>query len=147
VLLLPESAFPPPYSGQVAALRAAWTHGPSAGSLDAAGAGSATLVVLASAEGAAPLAARALALANDPAMKGKLLAVLSLASPLRVDLAARLLESGNLAGVGLADWGGVSLPGAVRSLGALDAALAAPAGAGAAPTRVEDLPGPFAWTF
>jgi len=35
----------------------------------------------------------------------------------------------------------------VRSLGALDAALAVPAGAGAAPKRIEDLPGPFAWTF
>ncbi|MCU0225158.1 MAG: hypothetical protein MUF27_14065 [Acidobacteria bacterium] len=151
VLLLPGDAFPAPYAALAPALREAWKNGPVVPVLlapaGASGGAPPELVVLASAEGAAPLAARALALANDPAMKGKLLAVLSLASPLRVDLATRLLESGNLAGVGLADWGGVSLPGAVRSLGALDAALAAPAGAGAAPKRIEDLPGPFAWTF
>ena len=80
-------------------------------------------------------------------MKGKLLAILSLGAPLRVDLAARLLADGNLAGVGLAAWGGVGLPRAVQSIGALDAALAAPVAPGGSPKRVEDLPGPFAWTF
>jgi hypothetical protein len=149
-LLLPENAFPPPYAVLAPALREAWKSGPVASSpsalAPAAGAPGASpeLVVLASAEGAAPLAVRALNLAQDPAMKGKLLAVLSLAAPLRVDLASRLLAEGKLAGVGLADWGGVGLPGAVRSLGALDAALAA---SGGSPRRVEDLPGPFAWTF
>ncbi len=80
-------------------------------------------------------------------MKGKLLAVLSLAAPFRVDLAARLLEPGHLAGVGLAAWGGVGMPEAVRSLAALDAALATPAVPGGSPKRVEELPGPFAWAF
>ena len=151
VLLLPEDAFPPPYASLAPALRGAWKNGPvvvaAAIPTSAASPAGPELVVLVSAEGAAPLAARALALAKEPALKGKLLAVLSLAAPLRADLAVRLITEGNVAGVGLAAWGGVGLPRAVQSIGALDAALAASAAAGGSPKRVEELPGPFAWAF
>jgi hypothetical protein len=153
VLLLPEDAFPPPYASLVPALRGAWKNGPTTGSMDSRESAAAAVssapefVVLVSAEGSAPLAARALALAKEPALKGKLLAILSLGAPLRADFASRLLAEGNLAGVGLAAWGGVGLPRAVQSLGALDAALAAPPPAGGPAKRVEDLAGPFSWTF
>jgi hypothetical protein len=148
VLVLPDDAFPPPYASLAPALRAAWKNGPAVAATGALAPVVPDLVVLVSAEGAAPLAARALRLAQDPALKGKLLAILSLAAPLRVDLASRLLEPGQVAGVGLAAWGGVGLPGAIRSLGALDTALSsATAPGGATKRRIEDLPGPFAWTF
>jgi hypothetical protein len=147
LLLLPEGAFPPPYAALAPTLRSAWKIGPVATAGGVPAAGAPELVVLVSAEGPAALAGRALTLAQDPAMKGKLLAILSLVAPLRVDLAARLLAEGKLTGVGVAEWGGVGLPAAVRSLGELDAALAAPVAPAGAGKRVEDLPGPFAWTF
>ncbi len=148
-LLLPEGGFPPPASAVESALRAAWTSGPTVPSLPAPGAAGTVpeLVVLVSSEGAAPLAERVLALAKDPSLKGRLLAVLSLAAPLRPDLAARLLGEGNLAGVGLVAWGGVGLPGAVDAIRALDGALAAARATPATPRRVEELAGPFTWFF
>jgi hypothetical protein len=76
-------------------------------------------------------------------MKGKLLAVYSLAGPVRLDLPASLLAEGNLAGVGVAEASPGGVAGIARELadfaGALDEARG---GVG-----VERLPNPFVWFY
>lgn len=141
LLLAPEDAFP----GSSAALRTDLTRGWQGGAVAAAVPVkvSSTVVVLASAEPPGLLGARLRGLARNPALKGKLLAVISFGAPIRRDLPASLLAEGMLAGLGLADAPPAGQPRWVRDVLAFAAALAAPAG----DRRIEDVPGPFLWCF
>jgi hypothetical protein len=145
-LLLPTDAFPGLASPLRDEIAAAWKK--SAGSEPAAtlpaAANLPSLVVLVSAESPGRLAARVKALSRDPAMKGRLLGVWSLAGPVREDFPALILDGGNLAGLGVGSSGPVGLPGVPAEVGRLGAALAAPGGTD---RRVEDLPAPLLWFF
>ena len=76
-------------------------------------------------------------------MKGKLLAGWSLAGPVRDDLAAWILESTAVAGVGIAEDSVVSRRAAPQRLKAILQALES----SGADDRVESIPGPFLWHF
>lgn len=101
-----------------------------------------SLVVLVSAEAPAQLGLRVRALSQDPALKGALLAVLSLNGSLRRDLPARWIGAGNLAGVGVYEGLPVGVPQLAGQIGALAKGLAATAA-----MNVERLPGPLLWYF
>jgi hypothetical protein len=138
-LLLPPDAFTGPARDRRAALARSWSTGPVLDELpdrlDA------PLLILISAEGAGPLAARLERLANRPALAGKLLAVWSLAAEVRDDLPHMLLTETELTGLGLAT---VSID-QQRTLEAM--ILETAAGLGGPARRVERLPGPWLWFF
>jgi len=140
LLLLPDDGFPA-VAGRRDALAAAWSGLPVAAALD--GAEVPELVVLLSSESPARLGARLATLARNPAMEGKLLAVWSLAGPVREDLPAALLAAGKLAGVGLAPTSVFELRSAAERLAEMHDALRATK----TPTRPERLAGPFVWHF
>jgi len=140
LLLLPDDGFPVAEDRRDA-LAAAWSGLPVAESLDDGE--TPDLVVLVSAESPARLGARLKALAQNPAMRGKLLAAWSLAGPVREDLPAALLAEGKLAGVGLAPTSVFELHIAAEKLAEMRAAVQATK----APTRPERLAGPFVWHF
>lgn len=143
LLLLPPDAFPP---GPSAALRdrlsAAWKGGRVEGQLE--GGPAPSFVILVSAEAPGLLGPRLRELARQPALEGKLLAVWSLAGPLRRDLPASLLGEGKLAGIGVAESLPVGLPRVEKAIAALRGSLAGRPPGG---LRVEELPGPFLWYF
>jgi hypothetical protein len=133
LLLAPADAFPGASAGLRRDVERAWGKGPIAESLPSRKLPD--LVVLASAEAPAVLAERALALASDPRLAGRHLAVLSLSGALPATLAVDLLDRG-AAGVALsAD--------SAAALGVLATALAS-AGKG---VRAETLPGLGVWTY
>ena len=75
-------------------------------------------------------------------LKGRLLAVWSLAGPLRSDLPARLVGSGGLSGIGVGDPAYASRRRVDAELRTLSASF------GEEPAvRVERRPGPFLWFF
>jgi len=141
ILLLPPEGFVGRDAAWRSELAAAWDPGRVVGELpdDAPG----PLVVLVSAEPPGVCAERIRALAGEPGMRGRLLAAWCLAGPVRQDLAAGLLEEGNLAGVGIARDSVVDRRRAVETLREIDRALAG----ASAELRVEKLPGPFLWHF
>jgi hypothetical protein len=141
VLLLPDGAFPGPFAGTGERIAAAW--GPDRIARDLAPGKIPDLVALASAEPPALLGARLRALARNPAMKGKLLAVWPMGGPVRGDLPASLLDEGNLAGVGLCDWSPVAIGRFADEVGRLGKAASGPA----REARAEDLAPFLAWYF
>jgi hypothetical protein len=142
LLLAPEDAFP----GSSGALRTELTRGWKTGAVVAAVPAqvSTNLLVLVSAEPPALLGTRLRSLSRDPALRGRLLAVLSFGGPIRRDLPASLLSEGGLAGLGIAEAPPAGQPRWLRELMAFGEALA---GSGAQGRRIEDLPGPFLWRF
>jgi hypothetical protein len=141
VLLLPDGAFSGPYAAIEDRLAAAWGADRTARNL--APGKIPDLVVLASAEPPALLGARLRAIARDPAMKGKLLAVWPIGGPVRGDIPASLLDEGNLAGVGLSEWSPIALRRVVDEVGRLGKAASGPA----KEARAEDLAPFLAWYF
>jgi hypothetical protein len=132
-VVAPEDAFPgltAPVLGRIAA----------AGS----GAGSATAVLVVSAEPAGLLGRRLRALSRDPDMQGKVLAVVSLGGPLRGDLAASFLREGRLAALGVFEAGPVGLE---RAADRAAAWARAATEAGSKGRRPEEIPGPFTWFY
>ena len=83
-------------------------------------------------------------IAARPDAKGRILAVVSLAGPLRSDLPAALLAEGNLAAVGLADEGLLDPAAAREWVKTWAESAKAPASKG---KRPEELPGPFTWFY
>ena len=83
-------------------------------------------------------------LATDPAMSGKVLAVASLAGPIRPDLPASLLAEGKLAALGTYEAGPV---GRIRAVHAAEGFARAVAEASSKGRRVEELSGPFTWYY
>ncbi len=142
LLLAPEDAFPASSARLRAELTGAWKSGPVAAAPPAKVASN--VVVLASAEPPALLGARLRNLAPSPALKGKLLAVLSFGGPIRRDLPASLLAEGGLAALGVAEAPPAGQSRWMHDLLEFDAALVKPA---AADRRVEDVPGPFLWYY
>jgi hypothetical protein len=141
LLLLPESAFPGASAAVAEKLATSWPAERIVSSLPSGLESS--LVVLVSGEDPGLLSRRLVALSRSSPLQGKLLAVWSLAGPVRADLPALLLEEGGLAGFGLAEWSVVGQRSAADQLSAMSAALSA-----ATPNlRVEELPGPFLWYF
>lgn len=143
VLWVPKGTIPGPFADLANTL----ASGARAGKLvsDPAGAArGAALVVLVSAEPAGVVADRLRRAAEDPAFRGKLLAVYPLAGALRADLPASLLAAGNLAGVGVAEPRLAGIGRIALGIDRLAAAIADPKRAG---RRVEDFPGPFVWYF
>lgn len=114
-------------------LRAEWPAGELPERFDEA------LVVYVTAAGDAEAARDLEALAADPRMRGKLLAVWPLQARLRPELPARLLESG-LAGVGIAEPRLTALRDAASDLVGMREALASG-------LRVEAVADPFLWHF
>jgi hypothetical protein len=102
------------------------------------------LVVLVSAESPGVLGKRLRALALDPALAGKTLAVASLGGPLRSDLPASLLQDGRLAALGVYDAGPV---GQSRSVEEVARFVRSAVSATAKGRRVEELAGPFTWYY
>lgn len=142
LLLLPAEAFPETTSARRAELQGVWQQTRSeGGSLPA---GVPPVVVLVSAEPPGVLGNRVRALASDPAMAGRLLAVISLAGPIRSDLPASWLAEGRLAGVGIAEG---PLAGASRAVEGLAAFSKAVAAAPVSGVRAEEIGGPFLWTY
>jgi hypothetical protein len=133
LLLSSPDAFPGASADLRRDVEAAWHKMPIAESLPTRKVPD--LVVLVSAQAPAVLAARTAALAADPRLGGRHLAVLSLASPLPSSLAGELLDLGP-AGVAVATGG-------VRDVAELAAALGR-VGRG---LRAEALPGPGVWTY
>jgi hypothetical protein len=131
-VVAPVDAFP----GQASALRAGLEGLP--GSADA------TIVVIVSAEAPGVLGRRLRALASDPALSGKILAVASLGGPLRADLPASLLGEGRLAALGLCESGPVGLNRTVEEIVRFARSAGGDASKG---LRVEDLVGPFTWFY
>jgi len=102
------------------------------------------LVVVLTAEAPGILGRRLRSLARDPGMKGAALAVASLGGPVRGDLAASLLEDGQLAAVGVAD----DLTQNVTVAAERVRAWAKNAGDAASKgKRAEEIPGPFTWYY
>jgi hypothetical protein len=132
-VVVPEDAFP----GIAAPLRDRMTPAGAA-------AGPATVVLVVSAEPAGLLGRRLRALSRDPAMQGKVLAVVSLGGPLRGDLPWSLLHEGRLAAMGLYEAGPVGLPLAVDRAAAWAGAATEPGSKG---RRPEEIPGPFTWFY
>ncbi len=97
-------------------------------------------VVVVSGEDPDVLSARLASLGRDPRLAGRLLAAWPLAGPLRDDLPVRLLEEGEVVGVGLADppW---------PNLYRVPERLAEWAGALAGRETIDGAPGPFTWTW
>jgi hypothetical protein len=143
LLLLPDDAFPGPVASIRDELRAAWGAERTVRTL--APGKVPDLVVLASAEPPALLGARLRALARDPALKGKLLAVWPIGGAVRGDLPASLLDEGNLAGLGLGEWSPVGLHRFAREAARL--AQATSGGPAARKGRAEELAPFFAWYF
>ena len=133
LLLLPEDAFPGAQASLRAEVQQGWGKLPAATTLPAKKLPD--LVVLVSAEAPAVLAARAAALASDPRLAGRHLAVLSLGGELPPAVAADLLGRGPA---------GVAVSAAeledVRGLAAAVSRL----GKG---SRAETLPGTGIWTY
>jgi hypothetical protein len=77
-------------------------------------------------------------------MSGKVLAVASLAGPIRPDLPASLLAEGKLAALGTYDVGPV---GRTRAVHAAEGFARAVAEASSKGRRVEELSGPFTWYY
>jgi hypothetical protein len=142
ILLLPEDAFPGRLTELRNRFRQGWDSGAVVESLPAEV--DAKLVVLISGEAPGRFAARLRELADEPAMRGKLLAAWCLTSSVRQDLPASLLSAGGLAGVGLAEASVVGRRRAAEHLGALDHALST---GGDANPRVEGLSSLFLWYF
>ena len=116
------------------------------GSLDALASdpGASRLVMLVSAEPAGLLGRRLRALANDPAMRGKILAVVALGASLRPDLPGSLLEDGQLGALGVFESGPIGWPRAVEAAARWAGAAGSKSAGG---TRPEDIPGPFTWFY
>jgi hypothetical protein len=144
ILLAPRDGFPPPYEGLRDEIVSGWRGGPVVESLDAIGKADAELVVLVSAEGSGPFAARLRSAASAASLRGKLLAGWSLTGPIRDDLPARLLADGVIAGLGVAEGSIVGLRGAAARLASWSRAIAE--GTEGNP-RVERTGGPFIWFF
>ena len=140
LLVLPADGFPLEASGMAARLAEAWTNGRVSAQADPA---DETLVIVVSAEAPGPFATRLRAIAEQPAMKGKLLAGWSLAGPVRDDLAPWILERSAVAGVGIAAGSVVSRRAAAERLQAIATSLRVRG----ADDRVESIPGPFLWHF
>ncbi len=140
MLVLPPDAFP--HTAQALATRLAetWTTGRVSAQADPA---DESLVIVISAEAPGPFATRLRAIAERPAMQGKLLAGWSLTGPVRDDLAPWILEQTAVAGVGIAEGSVVSRRTAPEHLRTIAQSLAS---RGAA-DRVESIPGPFLWHF
>ena len=102
------------------------------------------LVVVVSAESPGVLGRRLRALAVEPEMAGKIVAVASLGGPLRGDLPASLLGEGRLAAVGVFEAGPVGLDKAIDEVLAFAQNAASEASKG---RRVEEIPGPFTWFY
>jgi hypothetical protein len=79
-------------------------------------------------------------IAARPAMKNKLLAVWSLAGPLRADVPAWVLAGSEVAGLGVAESSVVDQRDVVGAIAAFQAGLDGG-------KRIEQLPGPFLWYF
>jgi hypothetical protein len=139
LLLLPDDGFPALASPYREALEAAWTAGPVAGELSG---NVPRVIVLVSGEAPARLGARVRRLANDPAMKGRYLAVVSLSGPLRTDVVASLAGE-NVAAIGLAVVPPVGFNSTVAEIERTGRALAA----STRQTRIEDLSDLFVWFF
>jgi len=140
-LLVPEDAFPGVEAGaRRAALVEAWS--PLGVIASAEPPPDAALVVLVSAEASDVLASRLRILARSDAMRGKLLAVLSLAGSVRRDLPGSLLAEGKLAGIGVAEASAVGRARAVEDVRSYARALTSNR-----ERRVEAVAGPFLWYF
>ncbi len=131
-VVAPENAFP----AQAASLRAGLEGLP--------GGVGASIVVIVSAEPPGVLGRRLRSLATDPEYAGRILAVLSLAGPLRGDLPASMLGEGRLAGFGLYEAGPVGLAKSISEVARFARSATSDASKG---RRVEDLPGPFTWFY
>jgi hypothetical protein len=140
LLVLPADGFPQRVSTVPTDLAEAWTSGRVSAQADPV---DETLVIVISAEAPGLFATRLRAIAEQPAMKGKLLAGWSLAGPVRDDLAAWILESTEVAGVGIAEGSVVSRRAAPKRLRTISRALKSRG----ADDRVESIPGPFLWYF
>lgn len=139
VLLAPPEAFPAPQEDLRTRLSGAWEPGKF---LDRLPEGPAPeVVILAGAENPGLFAHRLLQLSRDPRLKGRRLAGLSLGGPIRLDTAARILEEGNVAGLGLAE----ALPGRTSRLLGEVAALAAALKKETIPP--EGWKGPLLWIY
>jgi hypothetical protein len=112
-----------------------------AGLPDAAGA---SLVVIVSAEAPGVLGRRLRAMAQDPAFAGKIVAIASLAGPLRADLPGSLLAEGRFAGIGVYE---APPTGLARSIDEIARFARLASGDPAKGKRVEDLPSPFTWFY
>ena len=140
LLVLPPDAFPQNASAVATRLAETWMAGRVSAQADPS---DETLVIVISAEAPGPFATRLRAIAERPAMKGKLLAGWSLAGPVRDDLAPWILERTAVAGLGIAEGSVVSRRAAPEHLRTIAQSLES---RGAA-DRVESIPGPFLWHF
>ncbi len=122
LLLLPQDAFPGRLSTLREQLGRSWNQAAVVGRLPEKI--DEEMVVLVSGESPGQFASRLRALAEEPAMEGKLLAAWGLTSPVREDLPASLLSAGKLAGIGIAEASVVGSRTAAEHLGALRRALA-----------------------
>jgi len=142
LLLLPEDAFPGLVAGVRGELARGWRAGKVASELPVGKAPD--LVVLVSGEAPGLLGARLHDLAGREALRGRLLAVYSLAGPLRPDLPAHLMAEGRLAGLGVAEALPVGLPRLMERVLEFGRRLGSTSGR---ELRIEDVPGPFVWFF
>ncbi len=140
-LLVPDDAFPDTALTLRDRIRAAWGSRASGAALPAA---APPLVVLVSGEGAGALASRLRSLARDPALRGKQLAVVSLASGWRPDLPGSLLAERSLAGLGFYQASPVGVTEVPALVGRIGAALDSAQAAG---IPVLDLPVPLTWYY
>lgn len=140
LLVLPPDAFPQTATAMHTGLAQAWTAGRVSAQADPV---DETLVLVVSAEAPGSFATRLLAIAEQPEMKGKLLAGWCLAGPMRDDLAPWILERTAVAGLGLAEGSVVSRRDANEHLRTIVQALKSHG----ATDRVESIPGPFLWHF
>ncbi len=140
MLVLPPDAFPHTSRALATRLAETWAAGRVSAQADPV---DETWVIVISAEAPGPFATRLRAIAERPAMKGKLLAGWLLTGPVRDDLAAWILERTAVAGVGIAEGSVVSRRTAPERLRTIAQSLAS---RGAA-DRVESIPGPFLWHF
>ncbi|UCF67162.1 MAG: hypothetical protein JSV80_15505, partial [Acidobacteriota bacterium] len=142
LLLLPEPGFTGLLSGFDEQLESLWKAGPVARELPSSALSQ--TIWLVSAEPPGMLAERLRKMARSPALEGRLLAVWSLAGPIREDLPAGLLAEGRLAGVGVSAWPPTGRRGIATALADLASAVAAIRDRD---VRVETLPGPTLWFF
>jgi hypothetical protein len=129
----PDDAFP----AQALPLRAALQGIPN-------GVAGAKLVLIVSAEPPGILGRRLRAMASDPALTGKALAVASLGGPLRGDLPASLLGEGRLAALGLYEAGPLGLS---RSVAEVLRWARTAGNESSKGKRIEDPAGPFTWFY
>lgn len=141
LLLLPNDAFPPPMSPMRDEILAKASGGRAVSALPTRK--TPAVVVLVSAEPPGLLARRLRELSRDPMMRGRILAVRSLAGPIRADVPASLLAEGTLAALGVS----APSPAEVSSTPQDVADLVAAVKGRAKGLRPEDLPGTWVWYY